>query len=86
MENLVAEIKRKVPNGLRVNLCSIPPENIGPLTRKRTEGPYPMVPNTAVLSICKHMERNGYSKDHYDFYDLEMIYPTDEEIKAYYKS
>ena len=70
MENLEVKVERKIPKNLRVNLTSIPPENVGPLRRKRTEGPYPMVPNTAVLSICKHMERNGYSKDHYDFYDM----------------
>ena len=76
---------KTIPNNLRINLASIPPDQAGvPLTRKRSEGPFPRVPNTAILSICKHMERNGYTKDHYEFYDFEMLYPTNDEVREYY--
>ena len=77
---------RKVPRNLRINLTSIPPDQAGvPLTRKRSEGPFPRVPNTAILSICKHMERNGYSKNNYDYYDFEMLYPSNEGVREYFK-
>ncbi len=76
----------EIPKNLRINLTSIPPDQAGvPLTRKRSEGPFPRVPNTAILSICKHMERNGYPKDSYDYYDFEMLYPSDEEVREYFR-
>ena len=79
--------QKSIKSELRVNLTSIPTDQAGvPLTRKRSEGPFPRVPNSAILSICKHMERNGFSEDDYDYYDLEMLYPSDEEIRNYYKT
>ena len=79
-------MNKNIPDDLRINLVSIPPDQAGvPLTRKRSEGPFPRVPNTAILSICKYMEKNGYSKDHYEYYDFEMLYPTDDEVREYYK-
>ena len=77
---------KKIPTNLRINLTSIPPDQAGvPLTRKRSEGPFPRVPNTAILSICKHMERNGYTEHNYEFYDFEMIYPELDEVREYFK-
>ena len=79
--------KGSIPKNLRVSLCSISPENPHePLTRKRFEGPFPYVANTAILSICMHMERCGYSKEYYQYYDTEMLVPNDDEIRKYYAS
>jgi anaerobic magnesium-protoporphyrin IX monomethyl ester cyclase len=39
----------------------------------------------AVVALLKHLEKNGYTRDDYDFYDIDMLIPSDDEIRAYFK-
>lgn len=55
-------------------------------TRKsRSEGQLPIMPKIAIVSLIKWMERHGYTQDMYDYYDVDMLLPTDEELASYFK-
>jgi len=67
-------------------LCSVPVEGAGTLLdRERSEGSLAISPKVAIISLIKWMERNGYSKKNWDFYDIDMLYPSDEELRKYFK-
>lgn len=70
-----------------VSLCSIPVEGSGTdLTRDRSEGSLGIVPKIAIVSLVKWMERNGYKRGNWDFYDIDMIFPPEEDLRLYFKS
>ena len=52
----------------------------------RCAGPLPIMPKIAIVSLIKWMERHGYGKDQYDFYDVDMTLPSDKELLDYFKS
>ena len=65
-------------------LCSIPVETPGgTLRRPRSEGPVPIMPKIAITSINHWTEKNGYPKC--KFYDIDMLYPNDDEIEKFFK-
>jgi anaerobic magnesium-protoporphyrin IX monomethyl ester cyclase len=72
-------------NNIKVSLCSIPVEAVGSrLDRKRSEGSLGIVPKVAIVSLVKAMKMAGYSEQSYDFYDIDMLYPSDDEIRTYF--
>ena len=65
-------------------LCSIPVETPGgTLRRPRSEGPVPIMPKIAITSINHWTEKNGFPKC--KFYDIDMLYPSDDEIEKFFK-
>ncbi len=69
---------------MKALLCSVPVEGVNEkLDRERWEGPLGISPQIAIISIIKWMEKNGYTKDNYDFYDIYLLYPKDEDIIKY---
>jgi anaerobic magnesium-protoporphyrin IX monomethyl ester cyclase len=52
----------------------------------RAVGVLPIMPKIAIVSLIKWMEKHGYTKDQYDFYDVDMLLPSDEELVEYFKS
>ncbi len=50
----------------------------------RSLGQMPMMPKIAIVSLVHAMERAGYTKNDYDYYDVDMLLPTDEELKSYF--
>ena len=72
---------------IRVSLCSIPVEGWGVrLDRKRSEGSLGIMPKVAIVSLVDAMKKAGYPESSYDFYDIDMLYPSDEEIRKYFVS
>lgn len=68
----------------RVALFSVPVEGWGvKLDRSRSEGSLGIVPKVAIVALVKWMERNGYLRENWDFFDIDMLYPNDEDIEAY---
>jgi len=67
---------------MKVLLCSIP-LNIG-VPRDNSESP--VIPKIAIVSLIKWMERHGYTREEYDFYDIDMLDSSDDEILQYVKS
>ncbi|HLB74597.1 MAG TPA: radical SAM protein [Sedimentisphaerales bacterium] len=67
---------------MKVLLCTIP-LNIGV---PRNEGQWPIMPKVAIVSLIKWMESHGYTKTAYDFYDIDMLDPSDDEIRQYFES
>ena len=64
-------------------ICSVPVETPGsPLRRERSEGSFPIMPKTAITSLNNWSERNGFPTCKY--YDIDMLYPSDEEIEKYF--
>lgn len=72
-------------NPFKVSLCSVPVEGAGSkLDRDRSEGSLGIVPKVAIVSLAIWMERNGYSRDEWDFLDIDMLYPDDHELEKYF--
>lgn len=70
---------------MKICLCSVPVEGVGEkLTRLRSEGPLGILPKNAIVSLIKWMERNGWKSDSYKFYDIDMLYPSDDDIKKFF--
>ena len=70
---------------MKIVLCSIPSEPNLKLAASRAEGQLPIPPKVAIVYLIKWMERHGYSSDMYDYYDIDMLLPTDEELENYFK-
>lgn len=77
---------------VRALLCTIPLD-IG-IPRGVTDDParmvvmtsnLPVVPKIAIVSLVKWMEKHGYSRESWDFYDIDMLDPSDEEIAEYFR-
>ena len=67
---------------MNILICSVPVESPGTvLSRKRTEGCYPTIPKIACTALNNWASKNGYKCN---FYDIDMLYPTDEEIENYF--
>ena len=84
---------------MRISLLSVPVEpdymDFVPKVRPdtdvfvasmRSESQLPIMPKIAIVSLIKWMERHGYTKNQYDFYDVDMLLPSDEELVEYFKS
>ena len=68
---------------MEVIITSIPVEAPGTkLRRKRSEGPKPIMAKVAVCSLNHWAEKNGFPTC--KFYDIDMLYPSDEEIEKYF--
>lgn len=68
---------------MKILLCSVPVERPGEeLRRKRSEGTFPIMPKVAITSLNSWGEKNGFKSD---FYDIDMLYPSDYEIKKFFK-
>ena len=64
---------------MKILLCTVP-LNIG---IPRDDSDFPIIPKIAIVSLIKWMERNGYTKEEYDFYDIDMLDSSDEDISKY---
>jgi len=69
---------------MKVVLCSVPVESPGSvLRRERSEGPKPIMPKVAITSLNHWAKKHGF--DTCDFFDVDMLYPTDEHIEEYFR-
>jgi anaerobic magnesium-protoporphyrin IX monomethyl ester cyclase len=82
---------------MRISLLTVPVEpnymNLVPEVRVdtevfvssiRSEGQMPVMPKIAIVSLIRWMESHGYSKEQYDFYDVDMLLPSDRELIDYF--
>lgn len=67
---------------MKALLCTVPLDIGVP----RDTGELPIMPKIAIVSLIKWMERNGYTPEEYDFFDIDMLDSSDEEIRAYFLS
>ena len=66
---------------MNIVICSVPVESPGDkLRRLRSEGPHIMT-KTAIASLNNWAEKNNFFTK---FYDIDMLYPSDEEIENYF--
>ena len=69
---------------MQVAICSVPVEEPGAkLTRKRSDGQDPQMPKGAISSLNDWAEKNEFNTC--KFYDIDMLYPTDEAVERYFK-
>lgn len=64
---------------MKVVLCTVPHDPL----RKRESGDLPIMPKIAIVSLIHWMSKFGYSCD---FYDIDMLLPSEDEIFNYFKS
>ena len=68
---------------MNILLCSVPVERPGdPLRRARSEGTMPIMPKVAITSLNNWAEKNNFKTS---YYDIDMLYPSDDEIKEFFK-
>lgn len=84
---------------MRISLLTVPVEadysDLVPEVREgtdvfvpssRSEGQLPLMPKIAIVSLVKWMEKHGYTSADWDYYDVDMLLPSDQELAAYFKS
>ena len=49
----------------------------------RSDGQLPVMPKIAIVSLIRWMEKAGYTPEYYDYFDVDMLMPTDMEIIRY---
>jgi len=65
-------------------LCSLPVENPGKgLRQERSEGSTLIVPKIAITHLNNWTEKNGF--DPCKFYDMDMLYPSDDDIQKFFE-
>lgn len=67
---------------MRIALCTVP--HLGPVPNLDKFASF-RPPKIAIMSLIKWMERNGYPKDTYDYYDIDAVIPEDHELEAYFR-
>jgi len=67
---------------MKISLCTVSIDS----GQSKHDGQLPMMPKIAIVSLIKWMEKYGYSSETYDFYDIDMLDPSDSEIKEYFES
>lgn len=69
-----------------VVLCSLPsePTFFKANRRIRSEGELPVPPKMAIVSLVKYMLKTGVDESEYDFYDIDMLLPDDNELFRYF--
>ncbi len=66
---------------MKTLICSVPVEAPGAkLRRKRSEGSFPIMPKIACTALNNWAEKNGFKCA---YYDVDMLYPTDEEFEKF---
>ena len=72
---------------MKILLCSLPGEPVHfELTNKvRSLGNLPVLPKFGITALAQWMWKNGYSRDEPEFYDMDMLLPSDDEIRAFFQ-
>lgn len=66
---------------LRALLCTVPLD----IGIPRDLSQLPVMPKIAIVSLINWMGRNGIERDEFDFYDIDMLDASDDEIRAYFR-
>ena len=68
---------------MEILICSVPCETPGfQLRRKRSEGSFPIMPKIACTALNHWAEMNGFKCK---YYDIDMLYPSDDEVEKYFR-
>lgn len=72
---------------MKITLCSVPGEPVHfQITNEvRALGNLPVLPKFGITALAKWMFRNGYQREEIDFYDIDMLLPTDDQIRNYFQ-
>lgn len=71
---------------IKIVFCSVPVEGIGSkLDRGRDEGSLGIVPKVAIVALVKWLEKVGYTEKNWDFIDIDMMFPSDDWIRNYFR-
>ena len=66
-------------------LCSVPVEAPGFKRRRaQSEGPHPILPKSAITQLYDWAKKNKFPEC--KFYDIDMLYPSDDEVRKYFVS
>jgi len=64
---------------IKVLFLSVPCD----INYKKNTGDLPVMPKIAIVCLIKWMEKSGYIRENYDYYDIDMLSSTNEEILNY---
>lgn len=68
----------KSKSEMKIVLCSVPIRT----QRDQEGGELPETPKIAIISLMNWMKKQGYSGD---FFDIDMLHPTESEMSDYFK-
>lgn len=51
----------------------------------RSEGRLPIMPKIAIISLVRWMEKAGWTRAEWDYYDVDMELPDDERLRRYFR-
>jgi len=71
---------------LRISLCTV--QSFDPVQRTATgaRADDGQPPRMAIMALAKAMEENGYPRGSWDYYDIDMLLPSDEAMEAYFRA
>lgn len=82
---------------MRISLLTVPVEadysdlqptanaGVDVFVSSRAVGSLPIMPKIAIVSLLKWMKREGFDEKEVDYYDADMLLPSDEELDAYFR-
>lgn len=73
---------------MKIVLCSVPgePVHFEIDSSVRALGHLPVLPKFGITALAKWMWKNGYERKELEFYDMDMLLPTDDEIRAFFQA
>ena len=70
---------------LRISLCTVKsfePRSFTPSGARADQG---QAPRMAIMALAHWMEKNGYPKGSWDYYDVDLLMPSDEVLEQYFR-
>ena len=71
---------------MKIVLCSVPgePVHFEITSDVRALGHLPVLPKFGITALARWMWKSGFQRDELEFFDMDMLLPTDAEIHAFF--
>ena len=71
---------------MKIVLCSVPgePVHFEITSDVRALGHLPVLPKFGITALARWMWKSGYQRSELEFFDMDMLLPTDAEIHAFF--
>ena len=70
---------------LSISLCNIKSFEPQSYTPSGARAGNSQPPRMAIMALAHWMDKNGYPKGSWDYYDIDMLLPSDEVLEAYFR-
>jgi len=70
---------------LNISICTVKSFEPSSFTETGARADQGQSPRMAIMSLSHWMEKNGYPVGSWDYYDVDMLMPRDEELEKYFE-